>query len=133
MNPFLIFLIYSVIGWFLDTAYRSLYDHELSIGSYFKAPIAPIYGFGALLIFFLHPYVAQAPLLLEGLLFGIMIAAMEYVGGVYCVRVLRKKMWWYKGKWTIGGHTHANRILFYGVLALMTVYIVHPFIVARLP
>ena len=51
------FLTYSMMGWLVETIYMSFCNHKITNRGFAKGPFCPIYGFGALTVFFvLRPY-----------------------------------------------------------------------------
>ena len=126
MDIVALFVVYSFIGWIIDSTYRSLVDGKWVSQSYFKIPFTPIYGFGALFVLWLHPMFAGLSIGLAGLAYGLILALWEYVGGLFCVHVLHTRLWTYDGPWAIGTHTHMNRIFAWGGLALLALYVFNP-------
>lgn len=50
------FIIYSVLGWFVESVYMSLCNRRLTNRGFAFGPFCPIYGFGAVLGYMLlHP------------------------------------------------------------------------------
>lgn len=47
------FLIYSIIGWFVESVYMSFCNRKIINRGFIKGPICPIYGIGALTVFFI--------------------------------------------------------------------------------
>ena len=47
------FLTYSVLGWMVESAYMSFCNRRLTNRGFVKGPFCPIYGFGALGVYFL--------------------------------------------------------------------------------
>ena len=43
------FIISSVLGWFVESAYMSFCNHRLTNRGFAKGPFCPIYGFGAVI------------------------------------------------------------------------------------
>lgn len=43
------FIIYSVLGWFVESVYMSFCNHRLTNRGFAKGPFCPIYGFGAVI------------------------------------------------------------------------------------
>ena len=51
------FLTYSMMGWLVESIYMSFCNHKIRNRGFAKGPFCPIYGFGALTVFFvLRPY-----------------------------------------------------------------------------
>ncbi|MEF9945858.1 MAG: putative ABC transporter permease [Lachnospiraceae bacterium] len=51
------FFVYSVLGWMIESLYMSICNRKLTNRGFVKGPFCPIYGVGALTVFFLlQPY-----------------------------------------------------------------------------
>ena len=51
------FLTYSILGWIVESIYMSICNRKITNRGFTKGPMCPIYGFGALTVFFLlKPY-----------------------------------------------------------------------------
>lgn len=51
------FLTYSILGWVVESIYMSICNRKLTNRGFARGPICPIYGIGALTVFFvLRPY-----------------------------------------------------------------------------
>lgn len=121
------FVVYSVLGWSLDAAYRSYHAGRFTRGGFTRYPFSPIYGLGALLIVSLHPFISPLPIWAEGLVYAVLLTAYEYMGGVYCVLVFKRRFWNYsRSRWNLHGHTALENAAIWAVLALLLVYGIHP-------
>lgn len=47
------FLIYSILGWVVESIYMSICNRKLTNRGFVRGPICPIYGVGALTVYFL--------------------------------------------------------------------------------
>ncbi|HJV33010.1 MAG TPA: putative ABC transporter permease [Patescibacteria group bacterium] len=129
VKTLIFFCAYSVIGWIIDTAARSVRARRYVRGGFSRYPFSPIYGFAALGIMALAPYVRPWPLWGEWLFFAVVLAAYEYVCGALILRRLGRRLWNYsKDKWDIDGHTGPIYAAAWGLLALFTIYLMHPFL-----
>lgn len=129
MSILIFFLIYSLLGWMLDTLTRSLEARRFVRGGFSKAPISPIYGFGALLVLALAPGFRAWPLWLEGIAFGAILAVYEYASGVVVARIFGRRLWDYsRNAWNLHGRVDAFHAVAWGVLALFLIYVLHPFL-----
>lgn len=120
------FLVYSFLGWMIDTTFRSVVERRFVSRNLLGIPLTPIYGLGACLILIIHSYLTAIPLVAEWLTFGIILTTWEYLGGVFCVRILHRRLWKYTEPLSIGGHTNLFCIPLWGALALAVVYMIQP-------
>ena len=44
------FVIYSLLGWLLESTYRTILEKKIINTGFLKGPFCPIYGFGAIII-----------------------------------------------------------------------------------
>ena len=50
------FIIYSIMGWLVESIYMSFCNHKLTNRGFARSPFCPIYGFGAVIGYLvLHP------------------------------------------------------------------------------
>ena len=54
------FGLYSFIGWIIEVIYRSREQKKLVNPGFLYGPFLPIYGFGAVLVIYLHKYMSAA-------------------------------------------------------------------------
>ena len=123
----LYFIIYSFIGWILDTGYRSLLVKEFAPNAVTIFPFTPIYGFGALLILLIYPAIQHLNVFLQFLLFAVILTLLEYLGGVLTLHFLGRRLWDYSYMpLNFQGHISLLHALFWGALALLFVTYIHP-------
>ncbi len=91
------FVLYSVLGWALESTYMSFCNRKLTNRGFGKGPFCPIYGFGGVL-----GYLILSPLrdkLVELYFLGAILAtAFEYLVGVAMIRFLGELWWDYHNK-----------------------------------
>jgi uncharacterized membrane protein len=127
------FCIYSVFGWGIDTASRSFAAKKYKAGGFSKYPFSPIYGFAALGILAAAPYVKGWSILLQWLFFALTLATYEYLSGVVTHRVFKRRLWNYsRDRWDIKGYTGPGYAAVWGVLALLLIKYIQPFLEARI-
>lgn len=133
MNFFVPFLVYSCLGWVMDTAYRSWSAKRWAPGGAFHPlPVTPVYGFGALLVLSADPFVRPSPVLLEFFAFGVGLALFEFFSGLFSEAVFRRRLWNYGHvRGWFRGYTDVWHVLIWGTLALLLTRVIHPFFVER--
>lgn len=121
------FLLYSVFGWVLDTAWRSLRAGRYARGGFSRHPFSPIYGFGALIALGLAPLLYPQPLWLQWLGLSLLLGAFEFLSGVLIVKTLHHRLWNYTDEpFDLRGHTTPFYALVWGGLALLVIYVTQP-------
>lgn len=91
------FVIYSMLGWLVESIYMSFCNHKLTNRGFAKSPFCPIYGFGAMggyLI--LHPLKEHYVLLyLAG---AVLATTFEFLVGKLMIRLFGELWWDYNEK-----------------------------------
>src|SRR3989344_9553930 len=121
------FLLFSFIGWIIDSGYRSVTERKWVNAGYFRGPICPIYGFGGLALVFFVKYFDFLPVFGMLLLCWVALIVVEYVGGIFSEKVLGLKLWDYsEASYYFGGDIDVLHSLYCGVLAVAFYYVVYP-------
>lgn len=91
------FIIYSVLGWFVESAYMSFCNHRLTNRGFAKGPFCPIYGFGAVIGYLvLNPLSGHyVTLYLTG---AFLATTFEYLVGIIMQKLLGEVWWDYTEK-----------------------------------
>lgn len=112
MHPALIFIAFGIVGWILDTAYRSA-----TAGKYAPQTFLPgfsiVYAVGGLILYALHftATLSTAGYVIVGTL---LVTLMEFTAGEFCQSVLGKRYWDYsKNKFNLYGHIDALHTLYW--------------------
>ena len=58
------FMIYSILGWILESVYRSYCEKRIINSGFLRGPICPIYGVGANIILIFLSSLEKKPILL---------------------------------------------------------------------
>ena len=121
------FLIYSFLGWVIESIFRSIIEKKIINTGFLKGPICPIYGIGALIMSFV----------LNGLsnnLICLFIASMiiltiwEYIVGVFLEKTFHTKYWDYSDhKINFQGRICLTNSIYWGILGVVFVKYIHPF------
>ena len=86
------FLIYSMMGWLVESIYMSFCNHKITNRGFAKGPFCPIYGFGALTVFFiLRPYSDNSILLF--FLGSFLATTLEFLTALVMKRIFGE-IWW---------------------------------------
>ena len=86
------FLTYSMMGWLVESIYMSFCNHKITDRGFAKGPFCPIYGFGALTVFFiLRPYSDNSILLF--FLGSFLATTLEFLTALVMKRIFGE-IWW---------------------------------------
>ncbi len=123
------FIIYSIIGFFIETVYAIFTKGMLeSRQSFLYGPFCIVYGIAAIcLIFSLSKYKNKnIKLFLYGMIIG---GAIEYFSSYISEIILHVKWWDYSNDFfNINGRTCLYYILMWGFLSLLLINYVNPFL-----
>jgi cardiolipin synthase len=133
---FYIFIVYSIIGWVYESCLVSVQKKTLINRGFLNGPIIPIYGCGALFIYLiLWEYRSNLLLVFVG---GVFIATtLEYVTSLLMEMIFHTRWWDYsKFRFNLKGRVCLYISLFWGVLAILVLYVFQPgihYIIGMIP
>lgn len=122
------FIIYSFLGWILESIYKSVFQKRFINSGFLAGPFCPIYGCGALIMYLVLDRFEKNYVLL--FVFGFFVLSiLEYVVGWFLEIVFQTKYWDYsEKKFNIKGRICLENSLYWGVLGIIFIKIIHPFI-----
>lgn len=126
---FLLFISFSFIGWASEVTYVGFFSvHKFINRGFLHGPICPIYGVGGVLILCLPHFILKSWILL---FFSSMILCtiVEYFASWILEKLFHMKWWDYsKYRFNIHGRVCLLNSLLFGVLSVLIVYFIEPFI-----
>lgn len=122
------FLTYSVLGWCVESIYMSICNRKLTNRGFSRFPICPIYGVGALTVYFLLSPYSQNRFLLF-FMGAILATAIEWI----TARIMEKlfgEIWWdYTDKpFNYKGILCLESTLAWGLYTLLLFGVLHKFV-----
>lgn len=122
------FIIYSFLGWILESLYRSFCERKLINTGFLRGPFCPIYGFGAaIMILILKQF--DNNIILLFVLSMLMLTAWEYLVGVILEKIFKTKYWDYSDhKINFQGRICLTNSIYWGILGVVFLKYIHPFI-----
>lgn len=91
------FLTYSILGWIVESAYMSVCNRKWTNRGFSRGPFCPIYGVGALTVYFiLYPYSHNKVLLF--ILGAVLATLIEWTTAKIMQKVFGEIWWDYKDK-----------------------------------
>ena len=120
------FMIYSFCGWVLESTYKSVLERKIINSGFLAGPFCPIYGYGALIMYFALRDVTNNIIVL--FLFGtIALSVFEYIVGLFLEIVFQTKYWAYSNKkFNIHGRVCLLNSLYWGILGIIFMKLIHP-------
>lgn len=124
---FLIFLLYSFIGWCSEVLYVGIfYERKFVNRGFLHGPICPIYGYGGLIIMMLPNEVKSSwvTLFVSAM---VLCSAVEYFASWEMEKIFRMKWWDYSDhKFNIKGRICLLNSVLFGVMGIVSVHFVQP-------
>lgn len=125
---FLLFILYSFLGWCMETVFCFYETKKWVNRGFLIGPVCPIYGCGCLLMILLLQRYLEDPIVLF-VMAMLICSLLEYFTS-YIMEKLFKARWWDYShlKYNINGRICLTNILLFGLLGLLIMYIVNPFV-----
>jgi len=125
---FILFLIYSFIGWIIEVGNFLVLDKKFVNRGFMIGPYCPIYGYSAIImIFYLNQY--KDNVLTVFLLAVFVCSFMEYVVSFIMEKLFNARWWDYSDrKFNINGRVCLINAVLFGLLGVALVYFVNPFL-----
>jgi uncharacterized membrane protein len=118
---FWLFLVYSVLGWLLETIWWAIRKRTFANRGFLNGPVCSIYGIAALLMsVFLRDLHGNPVFLFLGC--AITGAAVELIGGRVLEHLGAGRWWDYSGKrFQLGGYVSLGSAILWGLLGAVSV------------
>ncbi len=129
---FLLFMIYSFIGWSLEVIGKLIETRRFVNRGFLIGPYCPIYGYGGILITFLLKKYIDDPLTLFFMAI-LVCGTLEYLTSYLMEKIFKARWWDYsKAKFNINGRICLETLIPFGLLGLFIMYIANPFFLEKL-
>ena len=124
---FLLFVIYSFLGWCLEVGVKLYEDHKFVNRGFLIGPYCPIYGFGAVFMsIFLQRYL-EDPLALF-ILIVVSCSILEYTTSYILEKLFHTRWWDYTNrKFHINGRICLETMCLFAAFGMLVMYVVTPF------
>ena len=126
------FIVYSFIGWAIESIYKSYLQKKWVNTGFLNGPICPIYGIGALIMFLFLNKLNNNTFLI--FIVGVIVLSIwEYIVGVFLEKTFKTKYWDYSNnKFNIKGRVCLFNSIAWGVLAVIFIQFLHPYIAEKI-
>ena len=129
------FLIYSILGFLLESTFNLIVIHHFKSGILY-GPWTPVYGFGAILTIIISKKIFKklktTPLretLITFLILAITLTITEWLGGILIEKLFSITMWNYKNfNFNIGKYIILEMTLIWGLISIFLIYFIKPVI-----
>lgn len=132
-----LFCIGCSVGWIIELFFRRFFSGEnperkwINPG-FLSGPWLPLYGFGLCLLYLLaglEQYIAGGGWLKKVFLFLVMaicMTAIEYIAGIFSIKVLKVHLWDYSGEWgNLQGIICPRFSFFWAILGAIYYFLIH--------
>ncbi|MBQ4030331.1 MAG: putative ABC transporter permease [Bacilli bacterium] len=124
---FLLFMIYSVIGWLLEVIGKLITEHRYINRGFLIGPYCPIYGWGGLLMTLLFKRYLDDPVALF-ILIVVLCSLLEYFTSYAMEKIFKMRWWDYNHfKFNINGRICLETMIPFGIGGLFVMYVLSPF------
>ena len=125
------FIVYSVGGWILESVYKSIGERKIVNSGFMYGPYCPIYGFGTLIMILALRKITQNIVLLFIVSF-VVLSFWEYIVAILLEKIYHNTYWDYsKRKFNIKGRVCLLNSMYWGILGVIFMKIIHPFVSKR--
>lgn len=127
------FFVYSILGYFFETAYAFITKSNFKSGILY-GPITPIYGIGTIVILILSEYFFKnlhmsrwIESIIVFFILGIFLSCIELFGGIIIEKTFNTVFWSYKDfKYNIGDYISLEMTFVWGIVSVLFIYIINP-------
>lgn len=124
------FLIYSFLGWIMESIVRTICEKKLINTGFLYGPVCPIYGIGAIIMLIFLDNFQNKPVLLFFISI-IILTIWEYIVGVMLEKIFKTKYWDYSDqKFNFQGRICLVNSICWGVLGVLFVKYIHPLVLS---
>lgn len=129
---FLYFLIIAICGWMMEVTLQLIQKHKFADRGFLIGPYCPIYGCGALLITLCLTGLKDHPVGLFSTAI-LVCGILEYATSYIMEKLFHARWWDYSEcKFNINGRVCIETIIPFGILGVLLIYIVNPFVFENL-
>ena len=119
----LYFFLYSIIGWILESVYKSILEKRVINSGFLHGPYCPIYGFGAVILLLATKKMYGKPFQ-KFLIATIIFTLFEYIVSLLLEVIFGLRWWDYSNDFlNIQGRVSLMYTIFWGIIGL----IINPF------
>lgn len=127
-NYFLIFMIYSILGWIMEVIYALVLKKKLTNRGFLIGPYCPIYGVGCVLMILLLSGFKRYPIIVF-ILAIVICSLLEYYTSFVMEKLFKARWWDYtKTKFNINGRICVDTMLPFGIIACIVLYLINPMV-----
>lgn len=120
------FVIYSMMGWVLESIFRSIIEKKIINTGFLIGPFCPIYGVGACIMLLFLESLSNNIVLLFIVSF-VVLTLWEYIVGIILEKMFHTKYWDYSNnKLNFQGRICLSNSIYWGILGIVFIKFLHP-------
>lgn len=124
-NLIFYFIIYSFLGWCLESAYKTIILKKLVNSGFLYGPFCPMYGIGALLMILIGKN--SNNIIVIFLLAFVLFSVWEYIVAIILEKLFKTKYWDYSDlKFNIKGRVCLKNSIYWGILGVLLMFVIQP-------
>ena len=126
-NIIFYFLIYSFLGWCLESIYKSILNRKPTNSGFLYGPFCPMYGIGAVIMIMAGKLTNNifTTFIMAFCIFSI----WEYIVAVVLEKLFKTKYWDYSNlKFNFQGRICLKNSIYWGILGVLLIYVIQPLI-----
>ncbi len=128
----LYFFIYAFLGWICESIYCSFLQKKVINRGFLNGPLCPVYGVGALIVI-MSLWSYRDSMIAVFVLGMILTSVVEYITATILEKLFHAKWWDYSNyKFNIHGKICLLNSTMFGVLSVVVIKFIHPFILNML-
>lgn len=127
LTIFFAFVFFSVLGWFLEVAYRSLNAKRFVNPGLLKGPYLILYGAGSLILIGSIHLLADSSIMVKALFYFVTITGFELISALLSYKLFGIRLWNYSDlRFQYKGHVSLRFSLYWVLLAFAFEYLIFP-------
>lgn len=129
---FLIFIIYSFLGWVMEVIGKLIEKHKFINRGFLVGPVCSIYGWGCILMYFLlNKY--QDNLFVLFVLSIFVCSILEYFTSYFMEKIFKTRWWDYtRRKFNLNGRICLETMIPFGILGCLVIRVINPILFSLL-
>jgi len=126
VNYLFLFILFGIIGWIIDTTYRSIISKKYESGTQLLF-FSPIYAIGGLILIIIYENL-KVHFIIQIIIASIFLMTLELLSGIFSEKIMRKKYWDYSNnKWNFKGYLDILHSFYWIILASL-IRIIYPYL-----
>ena len=122
------FIVYSFLGWIMETIFRSFCEKKLINTGFLIGPVCPIYGIGSIIMVVSMGWL-QGRIIEMFFMAVVVLTFWEYIVGLILEKAFNTKYWDYSDhKFNFQGRICLTNSIYWGFLGVGFIHLINPFV-----